>query len=129
MTARRQLLDAGEQLRTTHLFRDLSVAEAAILGTFMERRDYQPGDAVVRQGEVGDALYLIESGEAEVLAANQHIASLGVGDFFGEIALVTGGTVLRRRGKKPRGTRPPAPAGAPPAPGRAARGYTVSRDR
>jgi CRP-like cAMP-binding protein len=92
MTTRRQLLDAGEQLRTTTLFRDLSVAEAAILGTFMERRQYAPGEAVVRQGEAGDALYLIESGEAVVrVGKSTEVAMLGPGDFFGEIALVTGG--------------------------------------
>ena len=60
METRRRLLDAGEQLRTTNLFRDLSVAEATVLGTFMERRQHQAGDVVVRQGEVRDELFLLE---------------------------------------------------------------------
>ncbi|HLZ31417.1 MAG TPA: cyclic nucleotide-binding domain-containing protein [Chloroflexota bacterium] len=96
MATRRQLLDAGEQLRTTDLFHDLSVAEATILGTFMERREHQPDEVVVHQGEVGNELVLIESGTAEVRVASSsaqstHVATLGPGDFFGEIALVTGG--------------------------------------
>jgi len=96
MEMRRQLLDAGEQLRTTNLFHDLSVAEATVLGTFMERRQHDAGDVVVRQGDVGDALFLIESGVAEVRVAgsggqSMQVATLGPGDFFGEIALVTGG--------------------------------------
>jgi cAMP-dependent protein kinase regulator len=96
MEMRRQLLDTGEQLRTTTLFRDLSVAEATVLGTFMERRVHQRGDVVVRQGDPGDALFLIESGEAEVRVdgsrgQSTQVATLGPGDFFGEIALVTGG--------------------------------------
>jgi CRP-like cAMP-binding protein len=96
MEMRRQLLDTGEQLRTTTLFRDLSVAEATVLGTFMGRRVHQRGDVVVRQGDPGDALFLIESGEAEVRVAGSRgqstqVATLGAGDFFGEIALVTGG--------------------------------------
>src|SRR5712691_9605604 len=96
MEMRRQLLDAGEQLRTTTLFRDLSVAEATVLGTFMERRVHQRGDVVVRQGDPGDALFLIESGEAEgrvdgSRGQSTQVATLGPGEFFGEIALVTGG--------------------------------------
>ncbi len=96
MQVRRQLLNVGEQLRTTSLFHDLSVAEAAVLGTFMERRQHHPGDVVVRQGDMGDELFLIESGEAEVRVASSTarsttVATLGPGDFFGEIALVTGG--------------------------------------
>jgi len=96
METRRRLLDAGERLRTTTLFRDLSVAEATVLGTFLERRQYQPGQLVVHQGDTGDALYLIESGAAEVRVVGSdgqstHVATLGAGDFFGEIALVTGG--------------------------------------
>jgi CRP-like cAMP-binding protein len=51
---------------------------------------------IVRQGDVGDALFLIESGAAEVRLAGSsgqstQVATLGSGDFFGEIALVTGG--------------------------------------
>ncbi len=96
MPIRRQMLEAGERLRTSDLFRDLSVAEAAVLGTFMERRELATGDVCVRQGEVGDELFLIESGQAEVWARSAggesvKLATLGPGDFFGEIALVTGG--------------------------------------
>jgi len=96
MEMRRRLLDAGEQLRTANLFHELSVAEATVLGTFMERGQHETGHVVVRQGDVGDALFLIESGAAEVRVAgssgqSMKVATLGPGDFFGEIALVTGG--------------------------------------
>jgi CRP-like cAMP-binding protein len=95
MPVRRQMLDAGERLRTSDLLRDLSVAEAAVLGTFMVRRQFAPGDVCVQRGDVGDELYLIESGEVEVWARTGggeavKVATLGPGDFFGEIALVTG---------------------------------------
>jgi len=96
MATRRQLLEAGEQLRTSSLFHDLSVAEATVLGTFMERREHPSGEVIVRQGDVGSELVLIESGAAEVRVAgasgqSTQLATLGPGDFFGEIALVTGG--------------------------------------
>jgi CRP-like cAMP-binding protein len=96
MEERRRMLDAGERLRTTALFHDLSVAEASVLGTFLERRQYQTGEVVVRQGDPGNQLFLIESGTADVRVAagggpSTRVNTLGSGDFFGEIALVTGG--------------------------------------
>ncbi|HEX6509344.1 MAG TPA: cyclic nucleotide-binding domain-containing protein, partial [Chloroflexota bacterium] len=48
---------------------------------------------IVRQNDVGDTLYLIKSGEAMVLATNDHgieveVAVLHAMDYFGEIALL-----------------------------------------
>jgi hypothetical protein len=95
MASRRQMIDLAGRLRGTDLFRGLTMAEATVLGTFMERQTAEPGDVVVRQGEVGDAMYLIESGTADVRAGRGEqetitVATLGPGDFFGEIALLTG---------------------------------------
>lgn len=95
MASRRQMLDLAGQLRQTDLFAGLSVAEATVLGTFMERVTVPAGEVIVRQGETGDDMYLIESGIADVkisrgLAEGETVATLGPGDFFGEIALLTG---------------------------------------
>jgi len=50
------------------------------------------GDAVFRQGDRGDALYLIRSGQADVVATRNGegrvLRQLGPGDYFGEIALL-----------------------------------------
>ncbi len=46
------------------------------------------GDAVVRQGDVGDRYFVIESGEAEVIGDGRRVATLGPGEGFGEIALL-----------------------------------------
>jgi CRP-like cAMP-binding protein len=78
------------------LLGDLSPSEAAILGLFVRRESAEAGQVVVRQGEQGDALYLIEEGQAEVHARAEDgtvttVATLGPGSYFGEIALVTGG--------------------------------------
>lgn len=52
------------------------------------------GTAVVRQGDVGDRLYIVKEGEAEVVAragegeAAEELAILSKNDYFGEIALL-----------------------------------------
>lgn len=46
------------------------------------------GDEVCREDDEGDHFYLIESGEADVIAHGRKAASLAAGDFFGEIALL-----------------------------------------
>ena len=56
-------------------------------------RDVTAGATIVAQGEAGDALYLIVTGEAEVVARNpdgaeQSMGVLASGDFFGEISLL-----------------------------------------
>jgi hypothetical protein len=94
MMQRYELLAAGERLRQTDLFGGLSVSEAAILGTFMERVVVDEGEVIVQQGELSDSLYLIESGEAEVRTRGESgesipVARLAAGEYFGEIALLT----------------------------------------
>jgi small-conductance mechanosensitive channel/CRP-like cAMP-binding protein len=57
---------------------------------------YPVGGAVVRQGDEGDSLFLLASGRVDVLVrapgsgAQQALATLGPGDYFGEMSLLTG---------------------------------------
>ena len=55
-------------------------------------RVYQPGEDIVREGEVGDCMYVIQEGEADVLklidGQTALVDSMGAGDLFGEIAIV-----------------------------------------
>jgi len=52
---------------------------------------YADGEDIVRQGEVGDCMYVVQSGRVEVIQATnlgeQHLAFLETGDFFGEMAV------------------------------------------
>lgn len=47
------------------------------------------GETVIRQGTPAEALFLIESGQVVVEQSGTTIATLGEGDFFGEMALLT----------------------------------------
>ena len=52
---------------------------------------YQNGEVIVKQGEVGDSMYVIQSGSAEVVEElgdeTVPLAVLNANDFFGEMAL------------------------------------------
>jgi CRP-like cAMP-binding protein len=53
---------------------------------------YQDGEAIVRQGEVGDCMYVIQDGQVEVLreegGEEVRLMTLDSGEFFGEMAIV-----------------------------------------
>jgi len=54
-------------------------------------RVYHDGNVIIRQGEAGDCMYEIQSGEVEVIQEKSGkeicLAVLGKGDFFGEMAI------------------------------------------
>jgi len=54
-------------------------------------RVYQNGEIIVRQGETGDCMYVVQGGQVEVLHEQEgravRLATMGPGDFFGEMAL------------------------------------------
>ena len=45
------------------------------------------GETIVREGEAGDAFYVLTSGNATVERGTRSVATLGAGDYFGELAL------------------------------------------
>jgi CRP-like cAMP-binding protein len=62
----------------------------------METVEAAPGEVIVRQGEAGDASYLIEKGQADVLVHRTDgdsikVGQLGQEEYFGEVGLLSGG--------------------------------------
>ncbi len=54
-------------------------------------RSFQPGETIIRQGEAGDCMYVIQEGQVEVVVQRggreSCLAVRGPGEFFGEMAL------------------------------------------
>jgi len=78
--------------RTVPLFAGLRRGQARIVVLMGHIKRFQPGEAIVRQGEVGDEMYVIIRGTTEVWASQdgtrRQLIVLRRGDVFGEMGLV-----------------------------------------
>jgi predicted acylesterase/phospholipase RssA/CRP-like cAMP-binding protein len=81
-------------LRQVEIFQALGEEEREALASRMERRRYRGGEAVFREGDASDGLYVVHSGEVGVVAEGgperRVLARLGPGQCFGEMSLLTG---------------------------------------
>lgn len=66
----------------------LTPGQLARISSAGDVESYNPGEAVVVEGSLGDALFLILSGEVAVHRGPQTFATLSGGEFFGEMSLV-----------------------------------------
>ena len=72
------------------LFKYLNYQELVrVLKVVYEKR-YEPGQTIVREGDLGDELFMIAKGSAAVIKDNQHLTTLETGAQFGEIAFMDG---------------------------------------
>lgn len=77
-------------LQTIPLFKNLTAADLELIATRLHRESYPKGAVIFREGEVGETMYLVESGQVVVVGkeARETIAYLGPGNFVGEISLL-----------------------------------------
>ena len=74
-------------LRVHSAFSRLPRSAVATLLATLEPVAVRNGDVVVRQGEPGDALYLVEAGQLRVLRDGDELRPVHTGEFFGELSL------------------------------------------
>ena len=79
-----------ERLAAIELFSQLSAKELRKIASFMTLIKIKAGRALTVQGTPGREFMIIVEGEASVRRNGRLIASLGPGDFFGELAVVAG---------------------------------------
>jgi len=93
---KRALLE--QALESVPLLANLCKQERAHVADALETVTYRKGDFVIRQGEVGDSMHFVLSGEAKATQTPQNFANLRSaievgrireGDYFGERALLT----------------------------------------
>ena len=84
-------------LEKVEMFSPLSKPELKELVEHLSVKSYAAGEVPVRQGEPGDSFYVIKSGRVNVIMEKSPdetavVATLGPGNFFGEMSLLTGAT-------------------------------------
>ncbi|RTL54658.1 MAG: cyclic nucleotide-binding domain-containing protein [Bradyrhizobiaceae bacterium] len=89
---RHNFIQTWETLGKVPFFAALSPATLADVTSVLRRVDMRARTTIVRQGEIGDCMYFVAAGEVEVELPTKCIR-LGVGSFFGELALL--GTRVR----------------------------------
>jgi CRP-like cAMP-binding protein len=71
------------------LFEACSQPELARVATITTQVDVPEGEVLIREGEPRDLFFVLVKGSAEVRKGKRRVATLGAGDFAGEIALLT----------------------------------------
>jgi CPA2 family monovalent cation:H+ antiporter-2 len=87
--AAHRTLSPEELVEHFPMFGTLTSEQREVVLLHLQPHAAQPGERVIHRGDAADAAYFISAGEVEVAVAGQHIR-LGPGNFFGEMALVSG---------------------------------------
>ena len=80
-------------LKSVPIFQELSGRELRKIEGILHQRGYAADEAIVKEGDLGVGMYIIVSGQVQIVQSDEeggllHLATFGVGDFFGEQALL-----------------------------------------
>lgn len=85
-------VDPSELLRKVPFFKDTPEKEFETIAARLRPRTSPAGEAIIRQGDAGDSLFLVARGVIRVIREDRgrkrNLATLMAGDFFGEMALL-----------------------------------------
>lgn len=86
-------MNTVELVSQVDLFQGLNQKHLAHVARCMKTERFEPGQVIVAQGEVGQALYVVVSGSVDVRRERPGVEplalnTLGRGQFFGEMALL-----------------------------------------
>jgi CRP/FNR family transcriptional regulator, cyclic AMP receptor protein len=81
---------SADVLKRVPLFAGLDSRELEQIAASMKERRFSAGDTVTAEGAGGAGFFVVEEGAASVSVDGEPRGSIGAGDYFGEIALLTG---------------------------------------
>ncbi|MFH2203046.1 MAG: cyclic nucleotide-binding domain-containing protein [Elusimicrobiota bacterium] len=82
-----------DSLKELDIFSVLSEEQAGRLMFYVDLVEFKEGETILKEGEEGDSFYILYRGRVDVrtkgfLGMRKTLATLGRGDFFGELALI-----------------------------------------
>lgn len=80
-------------LKGLEIFSELTDREVSLLANALHARTYHAGETIFVEGDIGRALFILESGQVELTKADgaagpRKIYTIQPGEFFGEMALL-----------------------------------------
>ena len=75
-------------LKSAPVFERVSGEDLAALARVAEVETYSAGQVVFREGDIGDALYVLVRGKVSITSGGEQLAELGRGEAFGEMAVL-----------------------------------------
>jgi CRP-like cAMP-binding protein len=87
MATREEIVD---EIAGFALFADLATPQLERVAHTFEEQVYAEGERVLRQGLSGSAFHVILDGDAKVVIDGNDRATLGRGDYFGEVSILLG---------------------------------------
>ena len=82
--------DRAELLAAAPLLAGVDPDGIAAIARRVVEVEFPKDHVITRQGEVGTGFFMIVAGGARVVRAGQTIATIGPGDFFGELSVLDG---------------------------------------
>src|SRR5262249_56196495 len=84
--------EGGGEVAGVGVLSGLDETDRATLAAAMRPALFTEGEEIIREGDPGDSLFIIQRGHVEVLSGDgrRDVARLGPGDVFGEMSLMTG---------------------------------------
>lgn len=76
------------RLKSISLFQNIPDDALREIATFADEVSVEEGKHLVDEGDYSYEFMAIEEGEADVIRGGEKVATLGAGDFFGEIAVL-----------------------------------------
>ncbi|CAD8050544.1 unnamed protein product [Paramecium sonneborni] len=82
-----------KKINNCHIFKHLNDQQKEVVANTMEERRFKCNDIVIKQGEEGDQLFLVEDGLLDCIKKDKQnheekLITYQIGDFFGEMALL-----------------------------------------